>query len=675
MRDVAFSCDDRGTPFLKVAVWSLLDRYGGDEPLRVNVFEGWGGHSEAHKSELAAIVARFPGASLRYVDAEKPLEPYADVIRPREGSRWNVFTWTPVFTPMLIPDATGNVVHFDIDMLFNADVSALFELDLSGRGESRPDLIACAYEYDKYGDNAGRVVWESGILPPDVERYFNTGVLVFNAEACRAERTWDKIAEWYRAHRDVADRIEQDAWNALYWDRVLPLHVKWNFHDRNIKGYARWPLSAKYWLGNPPRECLEAAVNPCILHFWGPKKPWKPSHRPYRRLYHEAMRAVGLKPPREQLLAPYHDFVNSCNLSNVRETLKCPPELYKRSRHDRGDLARRMILARLKHIVQRVVLFPFEWLAIGLGMAILPFVGRGALFAICDFVSAVMYAFDGRGKRRSLENLHVLFGRASGDEGTFRFDVGKAQYRPTPRERKLVRGAYRNMARTVGYAFWTSRDAARKARESGEVSDEVRSFLAKNNPAVTVSGHVGCWEMLSQMAFLEGHRMMSVAKDIGTPGMTRLLMKARRSIGQEIVPAAGAFRPLMAGIRAGKSLGLLVDQKVSPEDGGMWIRFCGRPVPVSAAPAFFAAKAKVPIIVAWSRPLPGGRYRCELVDVISPEEARDVWATTQRCATDLERIVRRHPSRWLLNYNMYGIYPFEKDVAALVAREEKAKAR
>ena len=675
MRDVAFSCDDRGTAFLKVAVWSLLVRYGGDEPLRVNVFEGWGGHTDEHKAELAAIVARFPGVTLRYVDVEKALEPYADVIAPREGSRWNVFTWTPVFTPLLLPDAKGNVIHFDIDMLFNADVSALFELDLSGSGHSTPYLVACAYEYDKYGDNAGRVVWESGILPPETERYFNTGVLVFNSDACRAERTWDKIAEWYRANRAVADRIEQDAWNALYRDRVLPLHVKWNFHDRNIKGYARWPLSSKYWLGNPPRECLEASVNPCILHFWGPKKPWKPSHRPYRRLYHEAMKAVGLKPPREELLSPYYDFVNGCNFSAIRETLNLPPDLYSKALADRAVLCRRMFRSRLARTVRKWLLLPFAWAAIGAGLAILPLLGHRALLSVCDFASVFMYAFDRRGKRRSLENLHVLLGRARGEEGTFFFDVDKAPYDPTPHEKTIIRRAYRNMVRTVGHAFWTSRGARRKVREVGEISEATRKFMGEHNPAVTVSGHIGCWEILSQLAVLQGHRIMSVAKDIGTPGMTRLLMKARRSIGQEIIPAEGAFRPLMAGIRSGKSLGLLVDQRVSPEDGGMWVRFCGRPVPVSAAPAFFAAKAKASIIVAWSRPLHDGRYRCELVDSISPEEARDVWATTQRCASDIERIVRRHPSCWLLNYNMYGTYPLEKDIAALVAREKKASRR
>jgi len=150
---------------------------------------------------------------------------------------------------------------------------------------------------------------------------------------------------------------------------------------------------------------------------------------------------------------------------------------------------------------------------------------------------------------------------------------------------------------------------------------------------------------------------MSVAKDIGTGGMTRLLMRARRSIGQEIVPAEGAFKPLMAGIREGKSLGLLVDQSVSPKRGGIWIRFFGLPFAASPAPAFFAAKAKVPIVIAWSRPLKGGRYRCELLDTVTPDEARDIRVTTQRCADVLAKVVRRHPSCWVINYNFFSNRP------------------
>lgn len=329
---------------------------------------------------------------------------------------------------------------------------------------------------------------------------------------------------------------------------------------------------------------------------------------------------------------------------------------------------RRCRLKRIKHALEA----PFEWIGILVGLLALTSLSHRAMLALCDMAAAVMYRFDRVGRRRSLEMLHVVLGKREMGEGTADYDIDRAPYRPTPREEKIVKGSYRNMARTVGHAFWTCRNAAERVRQVGIMDDVGREFLRKNNPAVTVSGHIGCWEMLSQLAFLEGHSMMSVAKNIGTRSMTKLLMKARRSIGQEIVPADGAFRPLMAGIKAGKSLGLLVDQTVDPWDGGVWVRFFGRPITVSAAPAFFAAKAKVPIAVAWSRPLHDGRYRCEVVDVIPAEAAKDVWQTTQRCTADLEKIVRRHPSCWVMNYNFFKNKPTAEDLATLAEREAKA---
>ena len=59
MRDVAFSCDDNGARFLCVTVWSLLEHYKGSEPLRINVFEGWGGHSPQSKLELESVVGEW----------------------------------------------------------------------------------------------------------------------------------------------------------------------------------------------------------------------------------------------------------------------------------------------------------------------------------------------------------------------------------------------------------------------------------------------------------------------------------------------------------------------------------------------------------------------------------------------------------------------------------------
>ena len=652
MRDVAFSCDDGGADFLRVSVWSLLKHYAGAEPLRINVFEGYGGHSSAHKEALAKVVAGFPGAVLRYHDVEPFLRPYPDIVAGRANSRWNVFTWTPIFTPQILSDATGNVVHFDIDMLFNADVSPLFELDIAP-----PHLVACAYEYDKYGDNAGRIVWQNGILPEEAERYFNTGVLVFNAAACREERTWEKIVAWYREHEDIADRIEQDAWNALYWRRVKPLHVKWNFHDRNMKGYAKWDQMAKYWLGNPPRECLEAALSPCILHFWGPKKPWRPSHRPYRRLYHEAMRAAGMKPPRGQFAAPLYNLANALNRWRIRRKLDLMS--FKASPF------------RPLKAVKHVLLLPFELLGIALGALVLTNMPRRWVLHVCDVMSSVIYLFDRRGRRTSLENLRIIRGVAPVRDWQHRFDPAKAAYDPSPGEKKIIRRSYRNMTRTMGLVFWMLRSTKRRVAEAGELDENTKKFLAEHNPAVMVSAHIGCWEIPSQLAFLEGHKMMVVTKPVGSRITTLLLMHARHSVGQEIVFVKGAMKSLMAGIRAGKSIGLLVDQAVSPFDGGTWVKFFGRPVPVSASPAFFAAKAKLPILVAWARPLKDGRYRCEVEYVIPAAETRDIRLSTQRCATAIEHMIRRHPSCWVLNYEYFRFSELPQGVEELARRERR----
>ena len=317
--------------------------------------------------------------------------------------------------------------------------------------------------------------------------------------------------------------------------------------------------------------------------------------------------------------------------------------------------------------IKEILLLPFEWIGIVIAMALILPLPRKLMFALCDVLSAGMYFFDRRGKRRALENLHIIRGKCVGKEGTHEFDPDSGPYRATPSEAKIIRRSYRNMARSVGYAFWTLLHARKRCAATGELSPETAAFLAEHKPAVTVSAHLGCWEILSQLAFLAGHEMMSVAKDIGTHGMTALLMKARRSIGQEIVSADGAFKPLLKGVRSGKSLGLLVDQKVSVRKGGVWIEFLGRPMPVSAAPAYFATKLDLPIVVAWSRPLRDGRYRCELIRIYTG--GGDVWRLTQSIADDLAGVIRRHPSCWILSYNYFRAHIGAEEKAELDRRK------
>jgi KDO2-lipid IV(A) lauroyltransferase len=276
----------------------------------------------------------------------------------------------------------------------------------------------------------------------------------------------------------------------------------------------------------------------------------------------------------------------------------------------------------------------------------------------------LVYLFDRRGKAIACANLRLMFGS-----------------RMTPaRERALVRRSYRNMARVLVNVFWMSRDT--RARIIDQVSFDpcMLENLRRYQPAVTVSAHLGNWEILSQACVANGIPLLSVAKQIGSREMTSRLIRLRSTIGQQLVPAEGALRPLLSALKHGTSIGLLIDQHTSEWEGGTWVTLFGVPAGISMAPAALARKTKTPLIFAWSRPLKDGRYRIESGQVFFPDPGIGDAERSQQLAAAFERVIRRHPSLWCLNYRRWRyirpgdspkLFPF---YARLLQHQEKAPA-
>ncbi len=325
---------------------------------------------------------------------------------------------------------------------------------------------------------------------------------------------------------------------------------------------------------------------------------------------------------------------------------------------------------RIKHAIVK----PFAWVGIGIAWLVFAHVPHRVLFLICDLISAAYYWLDTRGRKLSLLNLRIV--RGKGPElrpGHWQpdFNVRNLKYDPTRREEIVIRRSYRNMSRTIAHIFWTSVNALERAKSVAVLTEPCRRFLATHKPSITVSAHLGCWEVLSQLVVMEGHPIISVAKNIGTDAMTKLLMRSRQAIGQEIVPVDGAFRHLMKALADGKDVGLLVDQFVNRKDGGIWVWFLGRPICVSVAPAFLSAKSHAPIIVAWSRPLKDGSYRCEELATFSGDGKVDIRGRTKEILGVLERVIRRHPSCWVLNYRYFNEGPEQSEFDALISEQNQ----
>lgn len=280
---------------------------------------------------------------------------------------------------------------------------------------------------------------------------------------------------------------------------------------------------------------------------------------------------------------------------------------------------------------------PLEWFAIGLGRALIPPLSMAALPRLANALADLAYRFDRRGNRVARANLRLMFG----DRMT------------PPRERAIVRRSYRNMVRVLLNIFWMSRDTRARMERQVAFAPGLFEEILRNTPAVLVSAHFGNWEILSQACVVRGLRVLSVAKEIGSPEMTARLIRLRSTLGQEIVTADGAIRPMLRAVKEGKCIGLIVDQHTHAWKGGTWVKLFGVPAGISLAPATLSRKCGVPIVFAWSRPLRDGRYRIEPGQIFPPDAAADDAARTQQLASAFERIIRRHPSLWCLNYRRW----------------------
>jgi len=290
---------------------------------------------------------------------------------------------------------------------------------------------------------------------------------------------------------------------------------------------------------------------------------------------------------------------------------------------------------------------------------IIPCITLKGCMRLADFFARFGVLFCSRDKLVAKANLRVIYGG-----------------RITPyREKVIIFHSFRNMAEVLIKLVWTTRNSRSRIERLTIIDPSIAKAIKDANPSINISAHIGNWEMLSQSCILNGVPMMTVAKDIGTSAMTTHLTKIRSSIGQKIVAKDGALRHLIHALRDGSSLGLLVDQHTPLKQGGAWLDFLGLPVDVSITPAALSRKLKVPILVAWSRPLKDGRYKVEFIKRFDPDPAVDDITRSQEIIKLFEKVIRRHPACWCLNYRRWhGIRPGDDPSSyPYYAKHEKGK--
>jgi lipopolysaccharide biosynthesis glycosyltransferase len=158
-----------------------------------------------------------------------------------------------LFLADAMPARVTKFLYLDIDVLVDGDLTPLWTVPLGNA------VVGAVQDFGipqlgSYGGPPG--------MPPDVDPaspYFNSGVLLVNAEQWRRSDVTRRCVDYLKRYRDQLRYPDQDGLNIVCHGAWLELDEKWNFQGL-------WSV-------------LAALIRPCpddvrITHYAGQRKPW-----------------------------------------------------------------------------------------------------------------------------------------------------------------------------------------------------------------------------------------------------------------------------------------------------------------------------------------------------------------------------------------------------------------
>lgn len=167
-------------------------------------------------------------------------------------------------------------------------------------------------------------------------------------------------------------------------------------------------------------------------------------------------------------------------------------------------------------------------------------------------------------------------------------------------------------------------------------------------PKVFVSAHLANWEIIAAAFIRYGIPLTAIYTPMQNPWLERLLARCRRPLGCRLVARDESMRPLIRELNNGRSIGMLMDQRVDS----------GRPLPMfgidkwtTLVPARLALKHGCPIIPARTERLEGARFRVTIYPPVTPDDrnasqVEQAEQVTRKINTLFEEWIRERPQDW-----------------------------
>jgi KDO2-lipid IV(A) lauroyltransferase len=234
----------------------------------------------------------------------------------------------------------------------------------------------------------------------------------------------------------------------------------------------------------------------------------------------------------------------------------------------------------------------------------------------------------------------------------------------TPQEHaRILRGVFtslgRHLAEVCLFPKYTAENVAKVV-----MYDRFENFeraYARGKGVLFLTAHLGAWELSAFAHSLYGHPLRIVMRPLDNEYLDRLARDYRTMHGNSTVSKDDFVRGLLAAMKAGETVGILMDTNMTPPQG-VFVNFFGIPACTASGLARIALRteaAVVPGFTVWDPDLRKYRLRFDPpINLIrTGNDDADVIANTALFTSIIEKYVRRYPDQWLWVHRRWKTRP------------------
>ena len=234
---------------------------------------------------------------------------------------------------------------------------------------------------------------------------------------------------------------------------------------------------------------------------------------------------------------------------------------------------------------------------------------------------------------------------------------------PSRERRRLLRGEFislgRQLAEVCLFPRYTKENVSQIVIYDGFGNFE-RAY-ARGKGVLFLTGHLGAWELSAFAHSLQGHPLSIVMRSLDNRYVDALLQGYRTMHGNRTVDKDDFVRGLLSAMKAGETVGILMDTNMTPPQG-VFVDFFGIPACTASGLARIALRtdaAVVPGFTVWDKALRKYILRFDpAVELIrTGDNESDIVANTAKFTKVIEDFIRRYPEQWLWVHRRWKTRP------------------